>query len=225
MKKIKVFSLALVMMLSVGSLNVFATDFVEDNTLVETQVVNTNGETVSMVDFKNLEDNKILELNNNYNEQYVTYTDSVVKVNGLDAIHIDEIIEAPIGDGGTIQPYASLGDYEYSPYPSSSYTDWRGKTSHTTRLQQGIVAMGQALLGIAIQVAIPIPALSTKLASVIIAGAIATVFAGSTVLYYTKSVYYHRSLGSMAQEIYVSYFYDSNHSSSAGSTIYYRLYM
>ncbi|PAE23650.1 hypothetical protein [Bacillus sp. 7894-2] len=109
-----------------------------------------------------------------------------------------------------------------SPYPSSDYTINKGATYGNVQLSTNIKNMTTGALAVAIGVISTV--LGTVISSMLIAIAIETDI-NAYAIFYKKQRWDHKSLGILAQEYFVTMYWDPNRQHQAGTTKkYYLLY-
>lgn len=159
-------------------------------------------------------------LNGLISEETLTKNDSSEYLNGVEVVVITEIT------GGEMRALGYV-DSATPPngYSSADYTVQQPMTYHNLRFETFIANLGLSALTLYILAVIPVPEKAQSIAGLILGSAIGTVYASSTAMWYTQRKYYHKHLGSLAQEIFQTFYFKSDYTVPVGSEVFYRTFM
>ncbi|SDL06007.1 hypothetical protein [Natronincola ferrireducens] len=217
----KLVSLVLIFfLLAITPLYAFASD-AEVESKSDTEIINMNGETMIVHKSENLSGDVTLEMLNNDSELAVlANNDTTVKVNGVEAIEINEgsiqipedavIVPEDNGSDVGIQGRAYVAESD-SPYSEYEFTNYRGGSYKSLRLYNVLKAISLSLLTSAIVYVCFVNPLAAAVAGAII-GAIPVAFQDSQALYYIENEWYHGQLGSLVKRYTQAYFFDKDYS-------------
>lgn len=137
-------------------------------------------------------------------------------------IAFDDQVQSSRDDEIQLMSYPSYHESTTSPYASSQYSKYVGTTYDNIHFKKNIQTLTTAAL--ALFVSIVAPPLATPFAVMLIPIAI-TKNINAHSIFYRKIQWNHQHLGSLAQEIYVSMYWDPGYKSPAGTTrVYYRIF-
>lgn len=120
-----------------------------------------------------------------------------------------------------VVPYA-YHNSDKSPYPNSDYSKYQGTETGNLQLTKNIQSFTVGALALLISVVAP--AVGTIISAGLLAQAIEYNI-NAYAIFYEKKKWYHKTLGQLAQEIFVQMYWDPQLTKKAGpQEIYFRLY-